>query len=103
MEDLQIETDKEKYKNAIWESRDEVTVFHALISSPELIDKAIERLTTTIAEKYNLQVADINVNRDNPEQFYIWWVTEDGLRKQKSEILIYEVGEEIQLSVSVKN
>jgi hypothetical protein len=98
-----VEYDAAKYKDAVWLSRDSVTVFHALVQSPEVIDKAITTLVSEIAKQYSKKPEDINVNKENSEQFYLWWVSEDGLRKQKSEILIYEVGTEIQLSIAVKN
>jgi hypothetical protein len=97
--------DKEKYKDAIWESIDNLTAFHALVSNEQLIGKGIERLISTIAKYFNLEVADITVNTDDLENYFISWIDPSGLYKKKSEVLVYETGneDEIQITITVKN
>ena len=98
-------TDKEKYKDAVWESIDKLTAFHALISNETLISKAIERLISTIAKYFQLDATAITLNADDPEQFFISWEDSSGLFKKKSEVLVYETGneDEIQITITVKN
>jgi len=94
-----LDYDREKYKEAVWVSKQNITVYKARVSGPEYIEKGVYRLIENIQDDYAIDEITFEPGSEHP---YISWQV-DGQRLQKSNVHFAQVDDEIEISIAITN
>jgi hypothetical protein len=110
MENTEIlDYEREKYKEAVWVNKQNITVYKARVSGPDYFEKGVHRLIENIQDDYDIDEVSFSfeghpddLDSEPLKHAFVSWQIE-GQRLQKSKVHFAQVDDEYEITLAITN